>query len=368
MKLHGNILTNSHTFAFGTVEVSGDKIISVDIEGDERETDSYISPGLIDQHCHGGGGGSFDSAQHNSIHKAIDFHRKSGTTSSMASLLSAGPDALLDQVAALVPFFKTGEILGIHLEGPWINQEKKGAHDRAVIREFDTHEFDQILKASQGALKMVTIAPEILGGFTGISALKRAGVAIAIGHTSASFEQTGIGIDAGARIATHLFNAMPPLGHREPGPVGAFLSNDHTFIELIADLEHVHPTVLRLATNVAGVDRTILVTDSMCAAGCAPGIYRLGNYEVEVDEYRARLIDSETLAGSVLTLYDAVSNIVHNNIATFAEALTMASHSPARALSIEDTGFVDSGKQADLVIFNPDMSLQSVMRKGNRVV
>lgn len=368
MNLQGNILTGEHIFAFGTVQVSGEKITSVEIEGEERESHPYISPGFIDQHCHGGGGGSFDSADKDSIQKAIDFHRKSGTTSVMASLVSARQELLLDQVAALVPFFKSGEILGVHLEGPWINPEKKGAHDPDAIRDFDVDELNQILEVGQGAIKMVTIAPEISDSLTGISALKKAGVAVALGHTNAHFDQINVGIEAGGRIATHLFNAMPALGHRDPGPVGAFLSHDQIFVELIADLVHVHPSVLKLTIRSAGVDRTILITDCMCAAGCAPGLYQLGNLDVEVTENRANLFGTNTLAGSVLTLHKAVSNIVEGNIATLAEAVRMASTSSSRALTLDEIGVIETGKQADLVVLNPDMSLQSVIRKGTTVV
>ena len=215
---------------------------------------------------------------------------------------------------------------------------------------------------------MVTIAPEISGALIGISALKKAGVAVALGHTNARLDQINVGIEAGGRIATHLFNAMPALGHREPGPVGAFLSHDQTYIELIADLEHVHPCILKFAVRSAGVDRTILITDCMCAAGCAPGLYQLGNLDVEVDENRANLFGTNTLAGSVLTLHKAVSNVFEGNIATLAEAVTMASTSSARALNLDEIGVIETGKQADLVILNPDMSLQSVIRKGTIVV
>jgi len=368
MKLRGNFLLNDGEFSRATVEVNGETITAIDHEGGERAELPYIVPGFIDQHCHGGGGGSFDSADKDSIQRAIDFHRKCGTTSIMASLVSANHEALLQQIAALVPFVKSGEIIGIHLEGPWINPERKGAHDPNAIRDFDLRELEQIMEVGHGVISMITIAPEIPGALLGISVLKRAGVSVAIGHTNATIEQTQLAINAGASIATHLFNAMPQLESRDPGPIGAFLSQNETFIELIADLQHVHPAVLEVAIKSAGVNRTALITDSMCAAGCAPGVYKLGNLDVEVDENKARLFDSKTLAGSVLTLNMAVANVIDKNIATLAQAATMASRTPARALGLDGVGDIKPGFQADFVIFNPDMSIDSVLRKGNVIV
>lgn len=366
MKLQGNVLTHSGEFALATIDINNDKINAVEIEGPAQSSVQWIVPGFIDQHCHGGGGGAFDSADAVQIQRAIDFHRSAGTTSIVGSLVSAGPQALLDQIAALVPFVRSGELAGIHLEGPWINLLKKGAHDPDAMRPLTASELDQVIQVAGGALSLVTVAPEIDGVLESIPVFTAAGATVALGHTYATFDQTIAGINAGATAATHLFNAMPPLEHRNPGPIGAFVSSPNVFVELIADLEHVHPAVLQFAVRAVGPERSILISDSMCAAGCSPGIYHLGKLEVQVDDHAARLVNTDVLAGSVLTLHKALRNVVNHKVADLAQAAVMASTTPAHALGLANVGLIQAGFDADLVILDHDLSVNTVIRKGER--
>jgi N-acetylglucosamine-6-phosphate deacetylase len=333
----------------------------VDVEG------SLVVPGFVDTHCHGGGGGSFSSADAKELSCAVKAHRRHGTTTMLASLVSDPVRTLVDQMAALNELVQDGELAGIHLEGPFISQARCGAHDPAALREPDAGTVDALLTAGHGAVRMVTLAPELAGGVRAVRQLTEAGVIAAIGHTDGVEEQILPAVDAGATVATHLFNGMRPLHHREPGPVGALLDDERITVELICDLVHLHPTVVHLAATHAGRGRTVLITDAMSATDAADGRYRLGRLEVDVRAGVATLAGNGSLAGSTLTMDAAFRNLVRTRVDVL-DAVWATSGKPAELLGISDrTGSLREGLAADLVVLTADLRPGRVLRHGEWV-
>jgi N-acetylglucosamine-6-phosphate deacetylase len=329
---------------------------------------ALVVPGFVDTHCHGGGGASFTSLDPEELLTAVRAHRRHGTTTMLASLVSDPVDILREQVAALREIVQDGEVAGIHLEGPFISKARCGAHDPETLLEPDTGTVDKLLRAGQGAIRMVTIAPELHGGVKAVRQLAESGVIAAIGHTDGVEEQLLPAIDAGATVATHLFNGMRPLHHREPGPVGALLDDERITIELICDLVHLHPTVVRLAAKHAGRNRTVLITDAMSATDAADGRYTLGRLEVDVHDGVATLADNGSLAGSTLTMDTAFRNLVRGAKLGILDAVHATSQRPAELLGIADrTGMLRPGYVADIVVLDQDLRPAKVLRRGEWV-
>ncbi|WP_370950480.1 N-acetylglucosamine-6-phosphate deacetylase [Amycolatopsis sp. cg5] len=334
----------------------------VDVSG------ALVVPGFIDTHCHGGGGGSFSSGDPEEILTAVRAHRRHGTTTMMASLVSDPIRLLCDQIAALRELHEDGEIAGVHLEGPFISKARCGAHDPDTLLEPDTATINALLAKGRGAVRMVTLAPELHGGVKAVRQLAESGVIAALGHTDGVEEQIRPAIDAGATVATHLFNGMRPLHHREPGPIGALLDDERITVELICDLVHIHPTVLRLAAVHAGLSRTVLITDAMSATDAADGSYRLGRLEVDVSGGVATLAENGSLAGSTLTMDTAFRNLVRGAKLGLLSAVRATSSKPAELLGIADrTGSLKPGLAADIVVLDDDLRPSKVLRKGEWV-
>ncbi|NKQ55896.1 N-acetylglucosamine-6-phosphate deacetylase [Amycolatopsis sp. K13G38] len=329
---------------------------------------ALVVPGFIDSHCHGGGGGSFSSADPKEILRAVAAHRRHGTTTMLASLVSEPIRSLVNQQAALRELVEDGELAGIHLEGPFIARARCGAHDPAVLLEPDTTAVDALLRAGHGAVRMVTLAPELAGGVRAVRQLTEAGVIAAIGHTDGTEEQIRPAIDAGATVGTHLFNGMRPLHHREPGPIGALLDDERVTVELICDLVHVHPTVLRIAATHAGRGRTVLITDAMSATDAVDGRYHLGRLDVDVRDGVATVAETGALAGSTLTMDVAFRNLVRGAGLDVLAAVHATSARAAELLGIEDrTGSLRTGLAADLVVLDEDLRPARVLRNGGWV-
>lgn len=325
-----------------------------------------LAPGFIDQHCHGGGGVSFsDGAEAARI--AADTHARAGTTSVMASLVSGSFSELIRQVTELVPVAREGSIFGIHLEGPWISERRPGAHALAALRHPTIAEIASLLEAGDGLIAMVTLAPEREGGIAAVRQLVGAGVVVAVGHTDGDERATMAAIDAGATVATHLFNCMPPMKHREPGPIAALLLDPRVTVELIADGHHVHPSMLEVAHRVAGPARIALITDATAAAGEGDGQYRLGSQDITVRHGCARLTHGGALAGSALTLRAAFKHAVDDAHWPVADALMSVTSAPARALGLVDRGRIERGLRADLVLLDAGLEVQGVLRHGHWV-
>jgi N-acetylglucosamine-6-phosphate deacetylase len=330
---------------------------------DDDFADCVVVPGFVDMHCHGGDGVSYPEAPD----RVAALHVAHGTTGRLASLVTAAPEVLLTQVRALADATRRGVVDGIHLEGPWLSGLHCGAHDPAWLRDPDAREIDALLAAGDGAIAMVTVAPELPGVPAAIRRLVDAGVVVALGHTDASYEQTLAAIDAGATVGTHLFNAMRSLHHREPGPVPALLGDPRVTTELIADGVHLHASVIRHVVAAVSPDRVALVTDAMAAAGVGDGAFTLGGLGVDVTGGVARLRGSATIAGSTATmdrLFTTAVGLLGGDDAALAAAVRMSATTPARALGLDGAGVLAAGSAANLVVMDADLQVLRVMSRG----
>ncbi|MFJ4889283.1 N-acetylglucosamine-6-phosphate deacetylase [Streptomyces sp. M41(2017)] len=329
----------------------------------------WLVPGFVDIHNHGGGGASFTSGTVEDVLKGIHTHRLHGTTTVVASTVTGDMDGLAQRAGLLSELAEQGDLAGIHFEGPFISPCRKGAHSEELLRDPDPADVRKLIDAARGHARMVTLATELPGGLDSVRLLAEHGVIAAIGHTDATYEQTQAAIDAGATVATHLFNAMPPLGHRAPGPIAALLEDERVTVELINDGTHLHPASLELAFHHAGAGRVALITDAMDAAGFGDGRYMLGPLEVEVADGVARLVEGGSIAGSTLTLDRAFQRAVTVDRLPVDDVVEAISANPARLLGLYDRkGSLEPGKDADLVVLDADFALKGVMRGGEWVV
>ncbi|WP_208865652.1 N-acetylglucosamine-6-phosphate deacetylase [Streptomyces viridochromogenes] len=365
------VVLPTETVSNGQLAIDGTRITDTAPENARfiDATGHYVLPGFVDLHNHGGGGASFTSGSVDDILKGIHTHRLHGTTTLVASTVTGDMDFLARRAGLLSELAEQGEIAGIHFEGPFISPCRKGAHSEELLRDPDPAEVRKLVDAARGRAKMLTLATELPGGLDSVRLLADHGVIAAIGHTDATYEQTVEAIDAGATVATHLFNAMPPLGHRSPGPITALLEDDRITVELINDGTHLHPAALQLAFHHAGARRVAFITDAMDAAGFGDGRYWLGPLEVEVADGVARLVADGTIAGSTLTLDRAFKRAVTVDGLSVEDAVTALSANPARLLGMDDRiGSLEPGKDADLVVLDAEFELKGVMRRGEWVV
>ncbi|MFH8405229.1 N-acetylglucosamine-6-phosphate deacetylase [Streptomyces sp. NPDC018019] len=360
----GTRITEAASAAGTAAPAPGDQVVDL--------TGHLVVPGFVDIHVHGGGGGSFSSADPDECLTVIDTHRRRGTTTMLASTVTGDLDDLSRQAGVLAELTEQGELAGVHFEGPFISPHRCGAHQPGLLRDPDPADVRKLVDAARGTAKMMTLAPELPGGLESVRLLAETGVLAAIGHTDSSYDATREAIDAGATVATHLFNAMPPLGHRAPGPVTALLEDERVTVELINDGTHLHPAVLELAFRDAGADRVAFITDAMGAAGMNDGMYPLGPMKVEVKDGVARISEGPTagsIAGSTLTLDHAFKRAVTVDGLSVAQAVQALSGNPARLLGIDGrTGSIEPGKDADLVVLDASYDLVGVVRRGEWVV
>lgn len=313
---------------------------------------AWLTPGFVDLHSHGAGGASFDGSPED-VDVGLATQRRHGTTRSVLSLVAAPVDALLTSLAAIADRAERDPlVLGAHLEGPFLAPGRRGAHDPAWLIEPDPAIVDELLGAGRDALVQLTIAPELPNALETVEILANAGVVVAVGHTEADHELARRAFDAGARMLTHAFNAMPGIGHRSPGPVVAALDDERVTLELVLDGRHVHPSVAALAFRLAG-RRLAVITDAMAAAGAEDGRYRLGSLDVEVRDGLALVAGTETIAGSTLTMDRALAVGVEQcglEPARVVEAMTLA---PARAIGVgHRIGLAQPGFVADAVLLD----------------
>ncbi|WP_328526383.1 N-acetylglucosamine-6-phosphate deacetylase [Kribbella sp. NBC_00359] len=324
--------------------------------------DVTLVPGFVDIHTHGGGGSTYSTTDPEEARKVAAFHAKHGTTTTLASLVTAPLDDLVSQTACLAELIEDGVIAGVHLEGPFLSEARCGAHEPTLLRPPLK---DDVAKVLSDAVKMVTIAPELENGLEAIRQVVDAGAVAALGHTDATYEQMIAGADAGARVATHLFNGMRPFHHRDPGPVGAALNDERLLLEVINDGLHVNPQVVRVALAAAGVNRIALITDAMEATGMPDGRYQIGGLEVDVKEGLVTLTHGKhSIAGSTLTMDVAYRNAVTAGV-WLVDASRMASTTPAQTFGWYDVGSIEVGKRADLVLLDDAYAVQKVMRAGS---
>lgn len=329
-----------------------------------------VAPGFVDTHVHGGGGADTMDDDPAALATMSIHLARHGLTAFLPTTVAAPDDAVraaLARVAQVMNESLAGAaVVGAHVESPYLNPEFVGAQDATHLRPPDAEHIAALLRGFEDVVQVVTLAPELPGALEVIRWLVERGIAVAIGHTAATYEQSLAALDAGLTRATHCFNAMPDLHRRAPGAVGAMLTDPRAQIELIADLVHVHPAMLRIAIGARGAQGTMLVSDAMRAAGLSDGVYGMGEHEVRVEAGIARTAEGR-LAGSTLTLDVAVKKVTESVGASLADALTMASASPAQSLRRGGKGVLSGGADADIVILNPDLTVDTTIVAG-RVV
>jgi N-acetylglucosamine-6-phosphate deacetylase len=325
-----------------------------------------LVPGFIDLHAHGGGGHRFEDGLPE-LEAALTTHRRHGTTRSVVSLASSDLQSTaraLADVAGLAR--RDGRVLGSHLEGPYLSPHRCGAHDPAALRVPELDEVDALVRAAEGTLRQVTIAPELPGALPAISRLTSEGVVCAVGHTDADYARARAAFDAGATLLTHAYNAMPGIGHRAPGPVVAAFDDERVYLEIINDGQHIDPRVVAL-TFAAARGRVAMVSDAMAAAGLGDGVYRLGGREVAVKGGVARLTGSTSLAGSTVTLGQSLPRAIAAGVSEI-ETVAAVTSVPAAALGLGHRfGRVRVGYAADLVLLDPSWAVDRVFSDGTEV-
>jgi N-acetylglucosamine-6-phosphate deacetylase len=381
----------------GWIRIAGDRIEAIGAgpaDGDAVDlAGQWVLPGFVDIHVHGGGGTSFTEGGSDDARRAAEFHRRHGSTRIVASLVTAPADELAGRCSMLADLADAGVIDGIHLEGPFLSRARCGAQDPRYLIDPDLAVFRRLRAAARGHLKQITIAPELPGAADLIRAVVAAGVVAAAGHTDASAEVTAAAVDAGVTHATHLFNGMRPLDHRQPGPAGALLDRagpdragpdragpdragpdragprGQVTCEVISDGTHLHDVTIRLIARVARAGGLVLITDAMAAAGMPDGSYHLGQQAVTVAGGVARLAEGTPGAGSIAGSTATMAHVVRHAITSAGLAVTevaaAASTTPARIIGLADiTGALRAGLAADLVVMDDGFRLRAVMSRG----
>jgi N-acetylglucosamine-6-phosphate deacetylase len=364
------IVTPEGVLSPGWIRVTGDRIdaVGAGAPGPSSAVDpvpgTWVVPGFVDAHVHGGAGGSYTTASAEDARRAAALHRRHGTTSTMASVVTAPLEEMAGAVRTLAGLVAEGVLAGIHLEGPWLNPIRCGAQSPRDMRTPDPAELERLLAPGDGAVRMVTLAPELPGGLELVGRAAEAGLVVAVGHSDATATEAQEAFAAGATHVTHLFNGLRPLHHREPGVAGAALAHPAVTCELICDGVHVHDVAVALAARAAGAERLLAITDAMAAAGMGDGTYSLGPMTVVVRGDVAELEDGSSLAGSVLTMDRAFQRLVREVGLSVEQTVAMTAGTPARVLGLDDVGAVAPGRRADLVVLDDALELRAVMAAG----
>jgi N-acetylglucosamine-6-phosphate deacetylase len=332
--------------------------------------DCILAPGFMDIHIHGAAGFDLMQADRTGLEKIEKFLAAHGVTSYCPTTVTAPLETTLralERLADAIESLEDSSIaraqpVGIHLEGPFLSHLRRGVHPPKDLLAPAMSTFDRFWEAARGHISLLTIAPELEGAIELIAEVRKRGICVSLGHSDADLDQTRAAIAAGARHATHTFNAMRPLDHRSPGILGEVLSNRLLTADLIADGIHVHPAVVRLFLEAKGAEKAVLITDALAAAGMPDGRYRLGEMEIDVKE--GKCLHQGTLAGSVLTLDRAVGNIMEFAQWTLERSLPTATLNPARVVGIESKGTVQPGADADLVALSAKGEVRSTIAKG----
>lgn len=321
--------------------------------------DAVLTPGFIDIHGHGGAGVAYDDGIE-AIRRGRDMHRSHGTTRAVISLVTATLDELAARVASIADLAESdADILGSHLEGPFLDPGHQGAHEPSLLRHPDPAEVTRLLEAGRGTVRQVTLAPELPGGLEAVRLVVESGAAAAVGHTDADAAIARQAFEAGASILTHAFNAMNGIHHRAPGPVLTAAADHRVVLEGIADNFHLSPPVIKLLFDVAP-GRVALITDAMAAAGSADGHYDLGAVKVTVKDGMARADDTGSIAGSTLTQDVALRRAVEAGV-SMAEAVRALTSTPARAVGFgESLGSLQPGFVADAVLLDAEHAVRGV--------
>ena len=339
---------------------------AVDLNG------AYVIPGLIDIHNHGNSGHDFSDGDAVGLKILARYLAKNGITSFAPASMTLPEEQLRAAYVTAAAFAKqqpegAAVLRGIHMEGPFFSEKKKGAQNGAYLVPPDYEMFLRLNEAAQGLIKITDVAPELPGAIDYIARTSKI-CTVSIAHTDANYEQAKAAIAAGARHITHLFNAMPQLLHRAPGVIGAAAESPDVMAELICDGMHVHESVVRAAFALFGAERLCLISDSLACCGMPRGEYMLGGQKIMVDGTVARLVNApETLAGSANNLFGIFTIALSFGIPAEA-AVRMASYNPARVLGAEgEVGSIENGKRADFLVLNADFSLKSVFLAGREL-
>ena len=378
------LITAAQTIDWPILIIDNDGLItSIEPSSAPRDSETTLAPTLLDIHTHGGGGHDVMEGTPEALCSVSRFHARHGVGHYLPTTVTASIDKTLTSLEGIAHAIESAHgpgwdpnyarPIGIHLEGPFISHAKRGVHPPAEIIPPDIALFDRFQQAANGYIRLITIAPEIPGALDLIRHCSEHGVRVSIGHTNATSSEAHAGIQAGARSATHTYNAMRALDHREPGVLGVVLDDNNLYAELICDGVHVAPELVRLWLKAKGPDRAILVTDSMAAAGMPDGEYTLGTFAVHVSNGRAYAADDlskgkHTLAGSVLTLDRAVENVQRFTGTSLETAVRLASANPIAMLGMErPLDEIAPGKPANLNIFNAAGERIRTLRYGNPV-
>lgn len=364
-----------------TVNVEGDKIASVGEASGKGEaidaTDCYVVPGFVDLHFHGCVGADLCDGEVSSIQKIAQFQASRGTTSICPATMTFSEEILtpiMESVNTFVDKQGSGEapndcanFVGVNMEGPYISPNKVGAQNPAYVHAGSIEEFRRLNCKSGNMIKLVDVAPEVEGNLSFIKQAVKEGVRISVAHTCANYDETVEAFKSGARQMTHLFNAMNPIHHRNPGPVVAACENEEVTAELICDGVHSHPAIIRMAFKLFGEERIILISDTMRACGMEDGTYDLGGQDVTVRGNLATIADG-SIAGSVTCLPDCVRYAVNTAHIPLKSVIKCATENPARALGMCDKiGTLAQGSFADILILNKDLTLKSVILRGRKI-
>jgi len=378
--LKGNLILEDKVFSRGVVLLEGERISKIFSEESKflkkkirviDYGDHFISPGLVDLHLHGALGKDVMDAEIESLEQIAIHQARHGVTGFLGTIMAASLDSILRAVEAIKKATKLqlcSEMLGVHIEGPYASQRKKGAQDPDFIRGMSQEENQFLLEATSGLKTIVSMAPEVKNNRSFIKPLREKGVVVSIGHSDATYEEALRSFTEGISHATHLFNAMSGYHHREPGVIGAVLDSPEVTAEVIADGVHIHPSALRLALAAKGQAKICLITDSIKAAGLGDGIYQMGNLEIVLKGNEVRLREGGSLAGSVLNLNEAVKNIMEWTRIKVNQAVNMASLNPSRVIGLEhEIGGIQEGKYANLVVFDKEFKVLETFLKGRSV-
>lgn len=331
------------------------------------QSGKWIAPGLVDTHIHGFQNHDVMDNDAEGIKAMSEGLLSCGVTSFLPTTLTSTRERLRDvseTIGKVYQDVKGAKIQGIYFEGPFFTEEHKGAQNPSYFSDPSVEVFNEWQKASGGIIKKIALAPERDGVEEFVKAVTDEGVVVSLGHSSATLEEAQKAVEAGASVFVHAFNGMRGLNHREPGMVGALLSLQHVFSELICDGHHVHPDAAGILMDKAGHDHVALITDCMMAGGMPDGDYMLGEFPVVVKEGTARL-ESGNLAGSILRLKEAIKNVVDWDLATPEQAVMMGSYVPAVSCKIDDQcGMIKAGRAADFIVLTPDMELTATYLDG----
>ena len=345
----------------GRVVATGEGRPPEGLVGVETVVDGVLAPGFVDIHHHGALGWDYGAGSTDGSLAVVGHHHRQGSTTLVASLATLPLDELELRVEQLGELYAAGSIAGIHLEGPYLAPGHRGCHAPDLLRHPSVPELRRLLRAAPGAVRMVTLAPELPGALEAVRLLVDEGVTVAIGHTSCTAAQAQAAFDAGATVLTHAYNGMPALHHREPGPLGAALFDERVTLELILDGHHVSAAPARVLSEIAP-ERLALISDAMAATGMGDGEYTIGGTAVVVEDSVARAPSNGSLAGSTITVADAFASAVEVLGMDLPAAVASASTIPARALGLPEPR-IAAGAPADLVVITGGR-VSRVMRAG----